>query len=53
MKKTTWVFFFYNYGKFWSVSPEQKAELKPLFSEEWYVIRGETGQQNTTQSSST
>jgi len=30
-KKTTWVFFFYKYGKFWSISPEQKIELKPFF----------------------
>ena len=30
-----WVFFFYKYGKFWSISPEQKVELKSLFSEEW------------------
>ena len=35
MKKTTWVFFFYRYGKFWSIFPEQKVKLKPLFSEEW------------------
>ena len=35
-KKTTWVFFFYKYGKFWSISWEQKVELKPLFSLEWY-----------------
>ena len=35
-KKTTWVFFFYKYGKFWSVSPDKKVDLKTLFSEEWY-----------------
>ena len=33
-KKTTWVFFFYKYGKFWSIPQEQKVDLKPLFSEE-------------------
>ena len=34
-KKTMWVFFFYKYGKFWSVSLDKKVDLKPLFSEEW------------------
>ena len=34
MKKTTWVFFFYKYGKFWSVLSDKKVDLKPLFSEE-------------------
>ena len=34
-KKTTWIFFFYKYGKFWSISPEQKVERKPLLSEEY------------------
>ena len=34
MKKTTWVFFFYKYGKFWSVLLDKKVDLKPLFSEE-------------------
>ena len=29
-----WVFFLYKYGKFWSLSLEQKVELKPLFYEE-------------------
>ena len=33
-KKTTWVFFFYDYSKFSSVSPDKKVDLKPLFSEE-------------------
>ena len=33
-KKTTWVFFIYKYGKFWRVLPEQKVDLKPLFSKE-------------------
>ena len=32
-KTTTWVFFFYKYGKFWSIPQEQKVDLKPLFSE--------------------
>ena len=32
-----WVFFFYKYGKFWSISPEQKVDFKPLFSEEYQV----------------
>ena len=35
-KKTAWVFLYIQYGKFWSVSPEQKIERKPLFSEEWH-----------------
>ena len=35
-EKTLWVFLFYKYGKFWSISPEQKVELKPFFSEECY-----------------
>ena len=34
MKKTKWVFFFYKYSKFWSVLPDKKVDLKPLFSEE-------------------
>ena len=29
-----WVFFFYKYGKFWSILPDKKVDLKPLFSEE-------------------
>ena len=33
-KKTMWVFFFYKYGKFWSILPDKKVDLKPLFSEE-------------------
>ena len=33
-KKTTWVFFFYKYGKFWSIFPDKKVDLKTLFSEE-------------------
>ena len=33
-KKSTWVFFFYKYSKFWSVSPDKKVDLKPFFSEE-------------------
>ena len=38
MKKTMWVFFFYKYGKFWSILPDKKVDLKPLFSEEWVHI---------------
>ena len=34
-KLCTWVFFFYKYGKIWSVPLEQKFDLEPLFSEEW------------------
>ena len=34
-KKTTWVFFFYKYTKFWSILPDKKVDLKPHFSEEW------------------
>ena len=30
-KKTTWVFFFYKHGKFWSILLKKKVELKPLF----------------------
>ena len=33
-KKTTWVFFFDKYSKFWSISPDKKVDLKPLFSKE-------------------
>ena len=36
-KKTTWVFFYYKYGKFWSVLPDKKVDLKPLFSEECFT----------------
>ena len=35
--KTTWVFFFYKYGKFWSISPDKKVYL--FFSEEWYTLK--------------
>ena len=38
-KKTIWVFFFYKYGKFWSILRDKKVDLKPLFSEEWLPIR--------------
>ena len=38
MKKTMWVFFFYKYGKFWSVLPDKKVDLKTLFSEEWMPL---------------
>ena len=38
MKKTMLVFFFYKYGKFWSILLEQKVERKPLFSEEWWPV---------------
>ena len=34
-QKTMWVFFFYKYGKFWSILRDKKVDLKPLFSEEW------------------
>ena len=37
-KLHAWVSFIYKYGKFWSLSPEQKVEVKPLFSEEWLGI---------------
>ena len=37
MKKTTWVFFFHKYGKFWSILGGQKVERKPLFFEVWYT----------------
>ena len=37
-KKTTWVFFFYKYSKIWSVSPDKKVDLKPIFSEEWALL---------------
>ena len=30
--------FFYRYGKFWSISPDKKVDLKPLFSEECIPI---------------
>ena len=30
-KLPTWVFFFYKYSKFWSVSLDKKVDLKPLF----------------------
>ena len=33
-EKTMWVFFFYKYGKFWSILPDKKVDLKPLFSDE-------------------
>ena len=29
-----WIFFFYKYSKFWSISSNKKVDLKPLFSEE-------------------
>ena len=31
------VFFFYKYDKFWSILPDKKVDLKPLFSEECLV----------------
>ena len=37
-KKTTWVFVFQKYGKFWSVSLEHLVEHKPLISEVWQPI---------------
>ena len=33
-KITMWVFFFYKYGKFWSISLDKKVDLRPLFPEE-------------------
>ena len=40
MKKTTWVFFFYKYGKFWSILGGQKDERKPLFFEVCHIDQG-------------
>ena len=37
-KKTTWVFFFHNHSKFWSVWLEHFIERKPLIFEERIVI---------------
>ena len=34
-KKTTWVFLYIKYSKFWSVSLEHFVERKPLIYEEW------------------
>ena len=34
-KKTTWVFLYIKYSKFWSVSLERFIERKPLIYEEW------------------
>ena len=34
MKKTTWVFLYIKYSKFWSVLLEHFIERKPLFSED-------------------
>ena len=34
-KKTTWVFVFQKYGKFWSVSLGHFIKHNPLISEEW------------------
>ena len=34
-KKTTWVFLYIKYSKFWSISLENFVERKPLISEEW------------------
>ena len=36
-KKTTWVFLYIKYSKFWSVSLEHFVERKPLISEEWQI----------------
>ena len=38
IKKTTWVFLFQKYGKFWSILLEHFTEHKPLISEEWSFI---------------
>ena len=37
-KTTENVFFFNKYGKFWSILPDKKVDLKPLFSKEWHEI---------------
>ena len=39
-KKTTWVFFFIKYSKFWSISLEHFVERKPLISKEWLLTMG-------------
>ena len=43
MKKTTWVFVFPKYGKFWSISLGQIIKHKPLISEEWYTTNNSEG----------
>ena len=37
-EKIAYVFFFYEYGKFWSISLDKNVDLNPLFSEEWNSI---------------
>ena len=37
-EKTTCVFFFYKYGKFLSILPEQKVELKPPFLKSGFLM---------------
>ena len=36
-KKTTWVFLYIKYSKFWSISLEHFIERKPLIYEEWQL----------------
>ena len=38
-KKTTWVFFLYEYRKFWSISSEFKLELKTFILEVCEILR--------------
>ena len=38
-KKTTCVFLYIKYGKFWSVSQGHYVEHKPLISEEWCTVK--------------
>ena len=35
-EKSTWVFIFQKYGKFWSILLGHFIKHKPLISEEWY-----------------
>ena len=37
-EKTTWVFLYIKYSKFWSISLENFVEHKPLIYEEWLII---------------
>ena len=41
-----WVFFFYEYGKFWSILGGQKVERKPLFFEVCIDNQDRSYQQN-------
>ena len=40
MKKTTWVFIFHNYSKYWSILLEHFIKRKPLVSKEWWISDG-------------